>query len=920
MQKEILYKGQTAVPPDGMAPDGDLALSVNMLNEKGALRPLVPPMQKFQVNGGRCVYIHKAGSFTHYIFLSDQNDLYWADKSSISDGSTVTVTDLSPVGTNTLSETPSRFYVMGNTLLVFCADGMHYYLWKGGSTGYYYLGNHIPECPLAFTTLADMEASEQLTLFSLDDGDSFRISFDSDTNTAEYDRRLSDAEAEVVTEKTLASVNKFIAEKSTEAGKFIFPFYVRYAYRLYDGETLCMHSAPIFMVCSSGIAPVVMLQATNVSVRGNDAYATIVANVYALTHKLIYKAISSQAVDRLKDWKDIVKSIDIFVSSPIYSYDYSGECSEFVTTESCETYSLCRISPMGRGTQYESYSKKNMFLDYFTLSGISLIGTGTYHDKYKFCVGLPVKDNFEKEIENRSLFYFLKSIPLDDLATADFEQIEIKEDYLQSLTSRELMTDDYDSHDYLLPTTAYEYNARLNLAGMKKTLFDGYNPAAAFHYTNGEDSDLLIASIHYVINRDGKDIVVKGEDAELRKQSPFVNIFYPDINAKKAYLSVHNKTGISVINVLRVDLKPHSGLNGAYYYGGFGDIEYNASAIEIPAVTTGEDRIVHLGNKIYSSQVNNPFYFPVAGIKTYGTENILALSAATKAMSQGQFGQFPLYIFTEGGVWAQDINSDGSFGGRSIATRDVCSSPDTITQTDTAVLFASARGIMLLDGSQGVCITDEINGNLGEILEHNTLLLNNLFNMAGLYSMSPSQTGHTLPRFTDFLADSVMAYDYVHQRLYVCNETYKFSYVYSMQSGLWGMSSLVYDAALNSFPDTLVSDPDSSILSLSDRPIKANANFLLLTRPLSLDHYNVFKTVNECRQRGRLRTAKSALLASNDMLRWAVVAASSTCRIPNVCGTPFKYFRLAVFDNVFADEWLASATMELTPKLTNRMR
>ena len=45
-------------------------------------------------------------------------------------------------------------------------------------------------------------------------------------------------------------------------------------------------------------------------------------------------------------------------------------------------------------------------------------------------------------------------------------------------------------------------------------------------------------------------------------------------------------------------------------------------------------------NKIYTSEVNNPFYFPVLGINSVGTGKILGISSAAKALSEVSLGSF----------------------------------------------------------------------------------------------------------------------------------------------------------------------------------------------------------------------------------------------------------------------------------------
>lgn len=62
-------------------------------------------------------------------------------------------------------------------------------------------------------------------------------------------------------------------------------------------------------------------------------------------------------------------------------------------------------------------------------------------------------------------------------------------------------------------------------------------------------------------------------------------------------------------------------------------------------------------NKLYSSAVNNPFFIPASSAVTIGNSQILGLSSAAKALSQGQFGQFPLYAFTRGRVGSSSLRN-----------------------------------------------------------------------------------------------------------------------------------------------------------------------------------------------------------------------------------------------------------------------
>ena len=74
MNQEIKYSGFSAVPSDYECSDGSLAVSINLLPEDGALKPILAPSEVMQLQDGEVVkFIHKTSSFTHYIVYSVKN-------------------------------------------------------------------------------------------------------------------------------------------------------------------------------------------------------------------------------------------------------------------------------------------------------------------------------------------------------------------------------------------------------------------------------------------------------------------------------------------------------------------------------------------------------------------------------------------------------------------------------------------------------------------------------------------------------------------------------------------------------------------------------------------------------------------------------------------------------------------------------
>ena len=915
MEKDIRFTGYTAVPSDYECSDGELTQAYNLINEDGAYKSLLAPKVVFNLGENHSViYVHKATTYTHYIIIDTANKkLLWTI-----DGSNFT--DLYSVGDKELYQVAG----VGNTLIALTNEGMFYFLWKGDTSGYLFLGNDIPELPISFGLQGEMQRTDEFTLefdnlsweTKIKEGGSSYVSYN----------EFTDENKKKITSQVLAKVNKFIADRSTNKGKFIFPFLVRYAYRLYDGN-LIRHSAPVLMVCSTSCAPIVLWR----HIYGKNGLNRADVRVVGMLHSLDYAVIKQSDIDLLKDWTDIVKSVDIFVSKPIYTYDQNGECDKFFNYDEYGNeawgYSICKHTNQAADkTKYPlRYQKKDMGYLYqmtFDKDNLSTRPGGI--------LGLPRKDSstVKEDVRNCSNFYFLESIKIEQLTTTR-TLLNIEEDYLQSLVNREVMTDDYDSHDKIIPKYAFGYNARVNLANIRKKLFDGFNAGAMLPFTDGyvkhwSDTSPTILdktiniSVYVFIKQDGKDIIVHGEAGVFGYENPVLFLYYPNGNAYKAIVTAWDYFG----TFYEVPLERHAFLNGAFYYGGWNDLEkrtYNS-----PTISSEEERTIEIPNKIYTSEVNNPFYFPVTGINTVGTGKIFGISTAAKALSQGQFGQFPLYAFTDEGVWALEVNSSGGYSAKQPITRDVCISSDSITQIDTAVLFATDRGIMEISGSQTQCLTDIINGN-------DFFSLDRLPGLSKLYPDGIPQVDCT---FLEFRKGSRMSYDYVNQRIILFNENKNYAYVFSMKSKLWGIVASSLTTAINSYPNayamakikTVGSDgkqevTNNCLVDLS-RSAETHQKGLLVTRPIKLDVASMLKTFDTVFLRGLFGKGKVQVIlyGSRDNINWHLVHSAKEHYLRGFRGTPYKYFRIVAITDLSIGETLVGASISYTPRLINQLR
>lgn len=894
MNKDIKYNGYSAQPSDYECPDGDLAVAINFVPEDGALKPIFPPKVNRQTsdNTGICVYIHKNSSYTHYI-VRNGNSFSWYDKSAPD-----TLTSIGSI------EKYLKITSVGNTLIFLTDDGLQYYLWKGGSIGYLYLGNKIPECPISFGLQGEMVRTDE-----------FSISFDSINEGNIWDE-FTDSNKTRITDQVLAHINKFIADESTNKGKFIFPFFVRYAYRLYDGS-LTMHSSPVLMIASSDLAPQVFWS----HISGKGKYTDAQLRVCAMVHTLDYAVTLQSRLDMLNDWKDIVRSVDVFISKPIYTYDQNGQCTKFSESESYNSYCVCKHTNQAASTA--TYPLRYQHNTFNKLYAFTFDPDNLTYPMGRLMIPRRSVDAVKEDIRSTSHFYLLESIKVEQLSTTR-TRLNVEEDYLQSLVTREVMTDDYDSHDTLIPRYCFTYNSRLNLSNISKRLYAEYNSGALMPYTDGcvmnwedglpstEFDNRASVGVFFFIKQDGKDIIVQGESCQMASvDAPFIFLYYPNVNAYKAVIvSWYNFS-----TCYEVQLEQHGFLNGAFYFAGW---ENPGPYGSLPSASSNADRTIDIPNKIYTSEVNNPFVFPVLGINTVGTGEIKGICSAAKALSEGQFGQFPLYAFTSEGVWALEVSATGSYTARQPITRDVCINADGITQLDSAVLFPTDRGIMLISGSQTQCISEAINSEF----PFDALNLPGFGKMHDMLGHDPitDKCLPTLP-FTKFLKQCRMIYDYVHQRVIVYAPGITYAYVFSLKSKLWGMTFSNIASHLNSYPEALAVDHNGALLNFSAMDGDETKG-LFVTRPLKLDAPDILKTIDTVIQRGNFRKGhvQSVLFGSRDLQNWHLVWSSKDHYLRGFRGSPYKYFRIALLCNLSPDESIFGASLQFTPRHTNQPR
>lgn len=885
-REEITFKGVNLTPYADNSPDGQLTVSDGLELYNGSLRPSILSGTRSQWDGSDgsawlLMHIHATPSYSHYIFYnSTTSSVCWAEVQTGSISGT-------PISINGLGKVTSIASV-GNTLTVFTDKGIEYVLYDNGT--YRHIGKQPPELNISFglsgywLDVLSSESKEKFTIdqFSQDNVTDYSMQL---TFESENDQRIT------IANKAYTAIAKAI-EKCHESGRFCQPFFVRAAYRRFDG-TYTMLTPPVLMIPDS-TGPKAVLDVKYHYAEGESFIDYVEGYIHgrALAAALVAKIMGDTS--SISNWEDIIAGVDIFVTTPVDTTPKEGESAglygKSLYDDPLKEWLGWYKPPVSYGIYKKAYDVISPYgrHDYDWISDPSA-------ERHLI---LPVATDEEilAQLVSLSQFYKIYSISLSELVlTKDWFQITSPD--LETLTLQESLPDraDYQSHDTLIAERGFVYNKRLHLYDIQRSLFSGFQAEAMFPYTNdGTGARWHIYT--YIATDDGQDRCVHSVSAttELVRLGQF--LYYPNPDA---YRMVIQKEGTST--QWDLTLVPHPFLNGAYA------MWLNSEPATVAATTqTVANASISTPGKVYTSEVDNPYYFPLEGIYTVGVGRILGMSSVATALSQGQFGQFPLILFCTDGNYALSVDSEGYYSTVHPVQRDVCTSPQSITQTDSEIIYMSSRGVMSTNGISANCFSTALDGVPGTI---------------------PSQINVTLPQGQphDSLENSLIAYDYASRRVLFFVKDTDLAYVYSLNDGTWCTAHFgQVKAVLNYYPYAYIQFADGSIMRLDDvYKFSASSGQIkgtLYTRPVKLSSYQR-KRLHQIAVQGVFTDTQQVLVyASNDGISWHHIGSTSSVRKGAMRGRPFKYYRFALLTSLQANEHITSIKVEFDTLPESKLR
>lgn len=757
----VPLSGITRNTDDTISADGNCMELINARVKNGSISPIGRPILEVAFPANRKpVYIHTNSNFIHYISYDETTgEIYFEyEKSDLYNhvGEYIyTIPNLTSIES------------IGNTLIFVNNDSVYYSLFIDGS--YTYLGDKPPFPELSFVySMKNTISQSEETWCDIEPRIKMRsgewVSLNTDSLT-------------LVNDSFRATINKFLYNLN-DKGEYVYPFIVRYALRLFDGSYI-MHSAPILLM-PGGYSPVINVTSQN----NKDGYVNDFKYKIAVQTSRI---LLNCDLSFLQNWKDIVSSVDIFISKQIITDNIDKDITSFFCTSDRISFSLNRL------TEQETIEK----------------------------------------IESTTNFYKIKSIPITAETTSLYDFLIEGASNTKDLELKDFLTDDIFTHNRLTGKT-YVYNSRLHIGNIAMKLTPMY-PISIFSATFSSFSKIQYNTEIHIKTESGIKIVHGSSSFGVSPLSPYIS--YPDTRAFKLviYFSYAGKSYYK-----ELVLKSHSLLNMAYSLESLTPLSIENNSFTVGSYNPlPENSLEITPNKLKVSDLGNPFYFPAKQTYTVSSRGIIGMAVATTALSTGQFGQFPLYAFTEEGIFALSIGSGTvAYSSVSPLSRDVCANIESITSIDNAVVFATENALMLLSGSTMQKLSDKIEGYLPSTFNSSPVL----DKIIGIPKLQESTI-----EFRDYIKNASIGYIYEEKEIIVSNRQYSYSYVYNMQSGEWHKLSVSATKFLNSYPKTLAVCTEKAGYGIYNiyNPHRSINDIAIITRPVkfgSLTHKRILQS------------------------------------------------------------------------------
>ena len=757
-----------------------------------------------------------------------------------------------------LGEAMQDIKSLGNTLIITSKQYVTYIAYR--SEGYKIL-DHKPPMPTIRFREKVIESSGYITP---------QLEFEG------RKEELSEQDYEFYLNHIMGPLYKY-RDQTHQQYAFFEPVLVRYALRLFDGN----HILP---------SPPILVNLHNYSRLLQDYHLTFLYKEE--TNKTTLQAETMQwgvmGIEYIADninldeWSDIVTGIDIFVSKEL---------------------SLIEDRPIDEHSYYNAGNN-----------------TSEYVYKYKF--PLQKSAHIEQQALNETLFYHLATLNIEDVTPQKPTLIEHEINPGEIIYQPRLEVDT-TSLSTIGARHAFVYNNRLHLADITQRHYPGYPPSMFCCSDDGGGNALVYMRTKITQPNGGIEettalLTVPNFNMLL---SPLIS--YPDANAFAMEIGIRfngydYKKRIALTAVDNEDRASYIGSDALYINVNdwLKEKVTSESTNNLPTATSSFVSIQR--NRMIVSHSCNPFCFPneFSYYISNGTINGIATTNAT--LSQGQYGEFPLYVFTSEGIWSMQVGSgDICYTRCTPLNNEYTGEQSFILPTEHAVIYLSGNKISLISGSQCKVLLS--------LTETPAIHFND-----SLASLLPalSTAGRDNTPIINYVKENTTAtYNHKKDELILCNSNYPYCWVIHLASGHLYRWEQSIQSVVGSGDTLLAQSSNRMIYNLNDE-IDSFGNIALVTQPLQLlpDTYTRLRQVVWRMQASHCNLTIAILAAHEPDGTYKVIHRSNyegriMGHLPlRIFAAPYKFFRLTLSGTVSHDTTIDCVDLAYDITLNNKLR
>lgn len=800
-----------------------------------------------------------------------------------------------------------------NVLYVYTNSNSYAFFWKSGYTA-------INKLPIPIFQATD---TEQTTITG-------------QVDVGNYESRIDGVKG------CIGQALKEISDAGKE-NKFTGNVLIRLAWRLFDGSYV-FHSTPYYWnvgyhAYTTDFCGVLM---------GNDYFVMqeyVVAKLKLWYH---FKASQVAIIDSLKQ-SGLIQSLDVFMTRPLPSFNINGNPEDWTTDTGVPT------------TAGEWYA--------------------------------PVSDGFTQLVDYGQ-YYLIHSFTPDSIHSTPVGSVIPDLTDLSSITTNTLLPNDDFTNHTLIPNTTFLYNSRLHLADITVKLSaigdnfiysDWWKPGTDTYEATmsagvwekisssglyqpediGYRIGIRLYQAAYLNTDEGEKVVVteieptrritgsSNYDFQMYTHSGDMRIYlkpfagYPDYRCFRIDYYMYDPSTEENYLISSVDMHSVTSQNLAVAqtpHSEFDDTD-SLTYLAIPADVTGSSDIdipesvdtINDSNRIQASQINNPLYFPTENSYRVGnpTDTVKALEVAMSAMSDTAFGRYPLYVFSDAGVY---VLSQGEGKVLYSSVQPINSlkiiSDKAKININGAIFFATKEGVFALIGSQALEISTSVEGS-----PVNSLYSKRQFIQSLTEDKLPLMYNYlTDVEFKTFLSNGVIfGYDSENNEITISSlgyytPAYNYSYVYSITNKVWHTVTQSYSQFLvkdSRWLGVQLSEATgvftTSLKYMDEETTTLTNEFAYIqTRPLKLQGDGLKRLEATLARLNKTETDNFSVYqvwGSNDKRNWSLINYIQTTR-PGEIYTRRKVYAMKYFMFVLAfdrsDAVFDGISMVIEDRLLNR--